>query len=168
MRILAGAKDNETGAAAVELVFAVPILVLLAAGLLDLSMLVRCNIALDSAATATVRYCMDNPDNAESVEVLREYLSTVEPDMADATIGVSKGDVRKEAYEHFFYVDESEDVISRQSFCSFQPFSIKLTYRTPYRTLIGKTLSAATGGDGMLVATCTKAGVMDRTDGDTW
>lgn len=164
----AGTLSDEGGAAVVELMFVVPILVLVMAAVLDLSSYIKCNMALDSAATAAVRYCMDNPASAEDPQALKSYLSTIDPEMSKVGASVRTQDVRRESYKHLFYVDESDNAISRQSFCSFQPFSVELSYRAPYKTLVGKSISLAAGGDGTLVATSKKSGVMDRTDGDTW
>ena len=163
-----GQQRDESGAAVIELMFVVPILVLVMAAVLDLSTYIKCNMALDSAATAATRYCMDNPASADDAQALSEYLATIDPEMGGIGVRVSKGDTAKEAYKHLFYVDESDNAISRQSFCSFQPFSVELTYQTPYKTLVGKSISLAAGCDGSLVATSSKSGVIDRTDGDTW
>lgn len=160
--------DDECGAAAVELIFVIPIIVLFAAAILDFSLLVKCNMTLDSAATAAVRYCMDSPEKPRSTEEIKSYLKTIDPSLSGVEVRLTEGAVQKEAYDHLFYIDETETTIPRKSYCSTQPFSVELAYKGKYKTLVGQGISLASGGDGSLTATNVKSGTLDITDGDTW
>ena len=160
--------SDESGAAAIELVLVIPIIILFAAAILDFGLLVKCNIALDSAATAAVRYRMDNPEKQRGAEDVKAYLKAIDPSLAGVEVRLTEGNVRREAYDHLFYIDETETVIPRKSYCSTQPFSIELAYRGKFKTLIGRGISLAAGGDGSLTASNVKSGSLDRTDGDTW
>lgn len=159
---------DEGGAAIIEMLFVIPVIILLAAAILDFSTLIKCNMALDSAATAAVRYCMDSPEKPRSEEEIKAYLKIVDPGLAGVEIHLTEGSVQKTAYEHLFYIDESERVIPRKSYCSMQPFSVELVYRCRFKTLVGQGISIASGGNGSLIAINKKTGILDRTDGDTW
>ncbi len=169
MRLLrAKHRKDEEGAAVIEMLFAVPIAVLFAAGILDMSTYISYCIAADCATTAAVRYCMDEPSRFGDESSIKTYLAKVEPSLKTASLSLSEQPVRKQAYDHLFYIDESEQVITRKSYCTYQPFSIELTYRSEFKTLLGKSISLACGGDGSLVVRNKKAGALDKTDGDTW
>lgn len=159
---------DEEGAAVIEMLFVIPIIVVFAAAILDFSMLIKCNIALDSAATAAVRYCMDSSESPRSEEEVRAYLKVVDPSLADVEIHLTEEPVQRVTYNHLFYVDETERIIPRKSYCSMQPFTVELTYKSRFKTLIGQGVSLASGSDGSLTVVNKKAGTLDRTDGDTW
>lgn len=160
--------DDESGAAAIELLFVIPIVILFAAAILDFSTLIKCNAALDSATTAAVRYCMDSPDKPRGIEEIKAYLKIVDPSLDDVDVRLTEGALRREAYDHLFYIDETETIIPRKSYCSTQQFSVHLTYRGRFKTLVGQAISLASGGDGALIVNNTKTGVLDKTDGGTW
>ena len=159
---------SEDGAAIIELVFALPIVLLMAAAVLDLSALIKCNLALDSAATAAVRYCMDIPEAAGDPATLRSYLASIDPAYAELGLSVSLGAEESRSYTHIVYPGASEAAIRRESRCTYQPFSVELSYTGSYYTLVGRGISLAAGGDGSLSARCRESGCIDRTDGSTW
>ena len=159
---------SEDGAAIVELVFALPIVLLMAAAVLDLSALIKCNLALDSAATAAVRYCMDMPQAADDPAMLKRYLTSIDPELERAELSVSLGSRESQGYTHLIYPGASESIISRESNCTYQPFSVELSYVGSFYTLVGRGISLANGGDGSLKAVCRESGCLDRTDGSTW
>lgn len=159
---------DETGAAALELLFAIPLVMLFGAGILDLGTYIERNIALDMAATAAVRYCMDDPSRADNTESIKEYLSVVEPNLGDVSLRLTRQPACKQAYNHLFYIDESETAIARKSYCSYQPLSVEVSYQGQFKTLVGRGISIACGGNGSLKARNVKSGLLDMTDGDTW
>ena len=159
---------SEDGAAIVELVFALPIVLLMAAAVLDLSALIKCNLALDSAATAAVRYCMDIPEMSGDPAAVKSYLASIDPAFADLELSVSLGAEESRSYTHIVYPGASEAAIRRESRCTYQPFSVELSYTGSYYTLVGRGISLAVGGDGSLSARCRESGCLDRTDGSTW
>lgn len=159
---------GEDGAAIVEFVFVVPMIILMVAGVLDLSALIKCNLALDSAATAAVRYCMDIPQAAEDTDELKRYLATIDPAFENLELSVSLGGLEHDSYTHIFYQDLSDNPIKRDSNCSYQPFIVELIYTGSYYTLVGRGISLASGGNGSLKVTSCEAGCIDRTDGSTW
>lgn len=160
--------DDESGTAVIEMLFVIPFIILFAAAILDFSLLVKCNMAMDSAATAAVRYCMDSPDKPRSAEDVKAYLKAINPSFDGIEVRLTEEAVQREAYDHLFYIDETETAIPRQSYCSMQPFSVELSYKGRFKTLIGQGISLASGGDGSLTAVNAKSGVLDKTDGDTW
>ena len=159
---------GEEGAAVIEAVFALPLVLLMVAGVLDLSALVKCRLSLDSAATAAVRYCMDTPQAADDPVMLKRYLASIDPELERAELSVSLGARESQGYTHLIYPGASESVISRESNCTYQPFSVKLSYAGSFYTLVGRSISLASGGDGSLKAICRESGCLDRTDGSTW
>ena len=80
------ARRGEEGAAVIEAVFALPLVLLMVAGVLDLSALVKCRLSLDSAATAAVRYCMDIPEMAGDPAAVKSYLASIDP----ASVGIER------------------------------------------------------------------------------
>ncbi|MGN0073318.1 MAG: TadE/TadG family type IV pilus assembly protein [Coriobacteriales bacterium] len=160
--------QREDGAAVIELVFVLPLVLLMAAAVLDLSALIKCNLALDSAATAAVRYCMDAPSAADNPAELKRYLVCIDPAMEGAELSVSLGDRTSQGYTHLIYPGASESVVARASSCTYQPFSVELSYTGSYYTLVGRGISLACGGDGSLKAVCRESGCLDRTDGSSW
>ncbi len=159
---------SEEGAAVVEAVFALPLVLLMVAGVLDLSALVKCRLSLDSAATAAVRYCMDIPEAAGDPAALRSYLASIDPAYAELGLSVSLGAEESRSYTHIVYPGVSEAAVRRESRCTYQPFSVELSYTGSYYTLVGRGISLAAGGDGSLSARCRESGCIDRTDGSTW
>lgn len=159
---------SEEGAAVIEAVFALPLVLLMVAGVLDLSALVKCRLSLDSAATAAVRYCMDIPEAAGDPATLRSYLASIDPAYAELGLSVSLGAEESRSYTHIVYPGVSEAAVRRESRCTYQPFSIELSYTGSYYTLVGRGISLAAGGDGSLSARCRESGCIDRTDGSTW
>ncbi|MGN0039377.1 MAG: TadE/TadG family type IV pilus assembly protein [Coriobacteriales bacterium] len=159
---------SEEGAAVIEMVFALPVILLMAAAVLDLSALIKCNLALDSAATAAVRYCMDDPAAADKPAELKSYLVRIDPSMKETELTVSLGGLDSQNYTHLIYPYESEALVKRPSRCTYQPFSVELSYTGSFYTLVGRGISLASGGDGSLKAVCCESGCLDRTDGSTW
>lgn len=159
---------GEEGAAVIEAVFALPLVLLMVAGVLDLSALVKCRLSLDFAATAAVRYCMDIPEMAGDPAAVKSYLASIDPAYADLELSVSLGAEESRSYTHIVYPGASEAAIRRESRCTYQPFSVELSYTGSYYTLVGRGISLAVGGDGSLSARCCESGCLDRTDGSTW
>ena len=159
---------DECGAAAIELLFAIPLVLVFAAGILDLSTYIERNITLDLATTAAVRYCMDDPSRIQDEASIREYLGKVEPSLGSFGMRITQGSSYKQKYTHLFFIDESESALKRTSYCSYQRFKIELSYKSEFKTLVGKSISLACGGDGSLTASNSKSGSLDKTDGDTW
>lgn len=159
---------SEEGAAVIEAVFALPLVLLMVAGVLDLSALVKCRLSLDSAATAAVRYCMDIPEAAGDPATLRSYLASIDPAYAELGLSVNLGAEESRSYTHIVYPGVSEAAVRRESRCTYQPFSVELSYTGSYYTLVGRGISLAAGGDGSLSARCRESGCIDRTDGSTW
>lgn len=159
---------SEDGAAVIELVFALPVVLLMAAAVLDLSALIKCNLALDSAATAAVRYCMDSPTAADDPAELKRYFACIDPSLEGAELSVTLGRQDSQGYTHLIYPGASESLISRESSCTYQPVTVELSYTGSFYTLVGRGISLASGGDGSLKAVCRESGCIDRTDGSTW
>lgn len=159
---------SEDGAAIVELVMVVPILVVLVAGLLDLSLLIKSNMAADAASTALARRCMDDPNLADDTQQLSAYLALIEPGLQSASVNVSKEREQKDPYVYSVYPDESENRVTRSSYNSYVPFTVSISYQRNYYTLIGRGISYACGGNGMMHVQSAQAGRLDTTSGATW
>lgn len=168
MRHVRHTLGDESGAAALELLFAIPLVMLFGAGILDLGTYIERNIALDMAATAAVRYCMDDPSRVDSEDSIKEYLSVVEPNLGEVSLRLTRQPLCKQVYDHLFYIDQSEAAIARKSYCSYQPLSVEVSYQGQFKTLVGRGISIACGGNGTLKASNMKTGLLDMTDGDTW
>ena len=162
---------NEEGAAAVEMVMAIPLLMILVAGLLDLSAYIGCCLSTDAMATAAVRYCMDNPEHAETPSLVKSYIAQISPAFASqgVDISISVGEAEAEQYTHHFYTDSSSPALERpNSNISYKPISVRINYTGSFYTSIGRLISQATGGDGSLEVSAYQAGTLDTTDGQTW
>ena len=163
------ASKDEDGAAIVEMVLVIPIVVLLMAGLLDLSAYIKCNITMDSAATAAARFCMDDPSNSTNQAAISSYLARIDSELSDVKVSVETGKPITETYTHYLYPDISDNHIERPgSVCTYTPFVVELTCTKSFFTPIGRGISLASGGDGSLTVTSRQAGQLDMTKGDTW
>lgn len=159
---------NEDGAAIVELVVVVPILIVLVAGILDLSLLIKSNMATDAAATALARRCMDDPSLASDNQQLCAYLKLIEPGLENATVKISKESEQKQPYVYSVYPDESENRVTRTSYNSYVPFTVSIDWQKNYYTLIGRGISYACGDNGELRVHSAQTGRLDTTSGATW
>lgn len=159
---------DEEGAAILELVMITPVLVIFAAGILDLSLYIKCNMTVDSASTALARRCMDDPSLAKSNAELCSYLSIVEPTLTDAEVTVETKDAVCENYTYNVYPDNAGGHVTRNSSNSYTPFTVTVSYAGSFFTPIGRGISLAAGGDGSLTVMHSQTGRLDTTSGATW
>lgn len=182
-----GDSEKEHGAAIVEFVLCIPMLICLVAAMIDAAYYIRYQIEVDSATSAATRYLMDYPlrlpsdDDRSSADLdgLKEYLADTYPALFKSTweggnclsISVDAGDVEYPdgdgnhyaGYEHKIYL--GDQFYSRQNSArAEQDVIVTITYKTKFPTLIGSLISS----DGSLTAKASEHGILDRTGGSTW
>lgn len=169
MNITTHKEIDERGSAIVEMVLAIPILILLVCAVLDVSTYIKAGITADTAATTAVRYVMDDPSKTESD--IKAYLTRVDPSLSDSNceVTVQFGGNNTEMYTHYFYDEEKDNPIPRpNSTVTLRPVAVSVTYTGSFYTPLGRLIGYATGNDGSLVATSTQVGELDLTGGATW
>lgn len=181
--------QSEHGAAIIELLMVVPVLMLFIFAILDFSIYIKTVSTMDTAATAAVRWAQEQPEqvleqgvanqtwarparlkgNAE--ESMAKYLNTaisetdafgkpIEEGGIEVTLHLGEHYIN--TYTHRLY-DDSSILLEREgSRVSFLPFSVTVDYGFSFPTPLGKALNDA------LPHTVTQAGTIDMLDGETW
>lgn len=167
---------EEEGAAIVEFVFALPVLLLFVCAVLDASVYIKAGITADTAATAAVRYLMDESSStgvAQAQQELGSYLARVDAAFAlqGASVKVDLGETSTSRYTHRFYMDDGEDAVlleRKNSAVVTQPVAVTVTYTGAFLTPLGRAASLSAGQGGKLVVTAVQNGDIDLTGGSTW
>lgn len=160
--------DDEHGGAIVELCFVIPIVLIIIAGVLDLSIQMSTWSSTESAATAAARTLISNP-SASDADIRSAVLSDA-PQLEDAdfVIVVDKESVQNSSYTHHFAHSDGT-VDDRLSTQTTQEVIVTVNTKTDYLTAIGSLFSQATGhSDGKCYATSSSVATIDLTKGSTW
>lgn len=152
---------DESGASIVEFVICLPILLLLACGLIDLAGMVVVGSQAHAAASAAARTVLVSPASTDAqlkVVALSEAPSVSESEM---TLSTKKGATSSKTYEHKF---DRAGTTKRESKVTTQPDTVTVTIKRKYVTAIGKTIS----GSDTYETTATSTVDLDRTNGGNW
>lgn len=158
---------DESGASVVELVFVIPIVIIVIAGILDLSIQMSTWSATEHAATAVARTLIANPEATQ--DELKAAVASDAPQLknADYTIVLDKTPISNSTYTHHFsHSDGTTD--NRSSTQKSQDITVTVTSSTNYATAIGNLLSSASGSDGKCHAEAKATSTIDLTDGASW
>lgn len=148
---------DESGAAAIELIGVLPIMLVLALCIVDAALMVCTNAEAHWAATAAARELCANP-NATDADLL-ETARAAAP-AANVTITRSTGAEQATRYAHHL---ERGD---RQSTATTQQVTVTATASRPTLTVIGSLMYPA-GTEGHTATSHVNVSV-DRTRGSTW
>lgn len=150
---------DESGASIIELVIAVPIMLVLSCALIDGALMLVTSSQANSASTAAARTLLVKP-NATSSELIAAAKSDA-PALADATVNVSvsKSANTKSSYTHHF-----PSGINRSSAVTTQPETVTVTVERNWVTAMGSIV----GGSNKLKSTSSSVVDVDRTDGTNW
>ena len=171
-------EKRERGAAVIEMVMAVPVLVILICGIVDLSTYIKVCTTVDTAATVATRYIVDDPsltpDRYKDEAKIRKCVNdSFAEDLGglDVKVSYNESKLKKETYTHHFYTEETNDDITSMTRTNcqltYQPFTVTVTYQgewwTPFGRLIGRAVNEDHSAD--MVVTSKQAGQVDLTQG---